>query len=124
VAIRVRWPDELDPKLRKWLTRVQCVQAHLRSTLLIYSTKRSVGGDSVKGNTDYARRAAEADRTILYDALTVAIDEFREVREAIQKVMDSARPTTALPGSRAKVEAMEARARYGFSIFIDGDAKH
>jgi len=129
---RARWPDELDPRLRRWLTRVQRVQAHLRSTLLIYAEKRSVGGDSmqatgwrqtVKGNDDYARRAAAADQTILYDALTLAVDEFAEVREQVQAAMDAAPPTTAPPGSRAKVVVMEARAKAGLSIFVDGDAR-
>lgn len=123
MAQRARWPDDLDPKLRRWLTRVQRVQAHLRSTLLIYSTQRNVGGDSLIGNDDYARRAASADRTILYDALTLAADEFAEIREQVQAVMDSAPPTQAPPGSPAKVAAMEARARAGLSIFIDADAK-
>lgn len=120
---RVRWPDDLDPQLRRWLTRVQRVQAHLRSTLLIYSTKRNVGGDSLIGNDDYARRAAAADRTILYDALTLALDEFGDVREQVQTVMDSPRPTAAVPGSPEKVAVMEARAKAGFSIFVDGDAR-
>lgn len=128
---RVRWPDDLDPQLRKWLTRVQRSIAHLRSTMLIYSEQRNVGGDSAKkagwrvnpvANTAYNERVASNDRTILYDALTLALDEFVEVREQVQKVMDSAAPTQAPPGSREKVEAMERRARAGFSIFVDGDA--
>lgn len=123
MAQRARWPDDLDPKLRRWLTRVQRVQAHLRSTLLIYSTQRNVGGDSLIGNDDYARRAASADRTILYDALTLAIDEFGEVREQVQAVMDSTPATHAIPGSPQKVAVMEARAQAGFSIFVDGDAR-
>lgn len=128
---RVRWPDDLDPQLRKWLTRVQRSIAHLRSTLLIYSEKRNVGGDSAKAtgwrtnpvaNLAYNERAAAHDRTILYDALTLALDEFAEVREQVQTLMDSAPPTTAVPGSPEKVAVMERRASRGFSIFIDGDA--
>jgi hypothetical protein len=37
--------------------------------------------------------------------------------------MDSPKPTSAAPGSRDKVEQMEARARAGYSIFVEGDAK-
>lgn len=121
---RVRWPDDLDPKLRQWLTRTQRAIAHLRSTLLIYSEKRNVGGDSLIGNTAYRDRAASADRTILYDALTVALDEFTEVREMVQAVMDSPKPTTAVPGSPEKVAVMERRAAAGYSIFVEGDARH
>lgn len=119
---RVRWPNDLDPKLRKWLTRVQRAIAHMRSTLLIYSDRRNVGGDSLIGNANYNERAASADRTILYDAITVAMDELAEVREQVQKVMDSTPPTTAIPGSPEKVMVMERRARGGYSIFVDGDA--
>lgn len=120
---RLRWPDDLDPKLRKWLTRVQRVQAHLRSTLAIYAVKRNVGGCSLF-NTAYNQRAANNDRTILYDALTLAMDEFAEVREEVQSIMDGAPPTKALPGSRDKVAEMERRASTGRSIFVDGDASH
>lgn len=120
---RLRWPDDLDPKLRKWLTRVQRVQAHLRSTLAIYAVKRNVGGCSLF-NTAYNQRAAANDRTILYDALTLAMDEFGEVREEVQTIMDSAKPTKALPGTSGKVAEMEKRALDGRSIFIEGDAKH
>jgi hypothetical protein len=120
---RVRWPDELDPKLRKWLTRAQRALAHLRSTILIYSDRRNVGGDSLIGNTAYRERAAAADRTLLYDALTVALEVFSEVREEIQVVMDSVPPTDAQPGSPDKVAVMEQRARAGYSIFVDNDAR-
>jgi len=120
---RLRWPDDLDPKLRKWLTRVQRVQAHLRSTLSIYATRRDVGGCSLF-NQAYKQRAAKADRTILYDALTLAMDEFGEVRDEVQAIMDAAPPTRALPGTRDKVAEMERRALDGRSIFVDGDAKH
>lgn len=123
MAKRIRWPDNLDPKLRKWLTRVQRVQAHLRSTLLIYSARRNVGGDSLIGNHAYNERAANYDRTILHDALLLARDEYDDVVREVQAVMDSPKPTVAAPGSRAKVEVMEKRARSGCSIFVEGDAR-
>ena len=123
MAKRLRWPDNLDPKLRKWLTRVQRVQAHLRSTMLIYSARRHVGGDSLIGNHAYNERAANYDRTILHDALLLARDEYDEVIREVQAIMDSPKPTSAAPGSRAKVDVMEVRARAGYSIFVDGDAR-
>ena len=123
MAQRLRWPADLNPKLRKWLTRVQRVQAHLRSTMLIYSARRNVGGDSLIGNHAYSDRAANHDRTILHDALILARDEYDEVIREVQAVMDSPKPTSAAPGSRDKVEQMELRARNGFSIFVEGDAK-
>ena len=118
---RLRWPDELCPKLRKWLTRVQRVQAHLRTTLAIYTTAKNIGGHAL--NDNYDRRVAQGDRTILHDALALAIDEYTEVFGEVQALMDSAPPTTARPGTREKVDVMEQRAQDGFSIFIDADAK-
>ena len=118
---RLRWPDELCPKLRKWLTRVQRVQAHLRTTLAIYTTAKNIGGH--EKNDNYDRRVAQGDRTILHDALALAIDEYTEVFGEVQALMDSAPPTAARPGTREKVDVMEARAQDGFSIFIEADAK-
>ena len=122
-ARRLRWPDDLDPRLRKWLTRVMRVHAHLRTTLAIYTTATDVGGCSL-GNDHYKRRAARADRTILHDALALALDEYTDVLREIQDAMDAAPPTTAVPGTKAKVDVMESRAREGHSIFIEADAKH
>lgn len=120
---RVRWPDDLDPTLRKWLTRVARVGAHIRAQLAIYGRGRNVGGDSLIGNDNYAQRAGQRDRTILHDALVVAIDEYTDVLREVQAKMDSAAPTDAMPGTREKVAVMERRARAGFSIFIDDDAQ-
>ncbi len=123
VAQRLRWPDDLDPKLRKWLTRVMRVHAHLRTTLAIYTTSIDVGGCSM-GNDHYKRRVARQDRTILHDALTLAMDEYGDVLNQLRMMMDSATPTKAMPGTPEKVAVMEQRASAGFSIFNDGDAKH
>lgn len=120
---RLRWPDDLCPRLRKWLTRVQRVQAHLRTTLAIYTTATDVGGCS-RGNRNYKRRVEKHDRTILHDALALAIDEYMDVFKQVQSEMDAATPTKAMPGTSAKVSVMERRAREGFSIFIDADARH
>lgn len=91
---------------------------------MIYSARRNVGGDSLIGNHAYNQRAANYDRTILHDALLLARDEFDEVVREVQAVMDSPRPTAAIPGTKEKVDVMEARARGGFSIFIDNDRQH
>jgi hypothetical protein len=120
---RIRWPDELDPKLRTWLTRVARVGAHMKAQTAIYGRGRNVGGDSLTANDNYNQRAEQRDRTILHDALVVAIDEYTDVLRELQAMMDSATPTKALPGTMGKVEVMEARARAGFSIFIDDDAR-
>lgn len=74
------------------------------------------------GNHKYAARIAKGDPTLLYDALTVTIDELVEVRDEIQTQMDSATPTEARPGTPDKVEEMARRMDRGESLFVDGDA--
>lgn len=95
----------------------------MKAQTAIYGRGRNVGGDSLTANDNYNQRAEQRDRTILHDALVVAIDEYTDVLRELQSVMDSATPTKAMPGTMGKVEVMEARARAGFSIFIDDDAK-
>jgi hypothetical protein len=51
-------------------------------------------------------------------------DELDGIVAEVQAAMDAAPRTTALPGTKAKVLEMEARARRGQSIFVDQDAKH
>lgn len=120
---RIRWPDDLDPQLRKWLTRVAAGCAHIKAQLAIYGSGRNVGGDSMTGNLNYSQRATQRDRTILHDALIVVIDEYSAVLRELQAKMDSAARTAAQPGTAEKVAIMEARARAGYSIFIDADAR-
>lgn len=97
------------------------MQAHLRTTLAIYTTAKNIGGH--EKNNNYDRRVAQGDRTILHDALALAIDEYSELFGEVQAIMDSAPPTLAKPGTREKVDVMERRAQDGYSIFIEADAK-
>lgn len=120
---RIRWPDDLDPQLRKWLTRVAAANAHIKSQLTIYGRGRNVGGDTLTGNTNYTLRASQRDRTLLHDALVVVIDQYSAVLRELQAKMDSAARTDAQPGTAAKVAIMESRARAGYSIFLDADAR-
>jgi hypothetical protein len=76
---------------------------------------------SNEGNLHVARAAA-GDPTLLHDSLGVAIDELTDIRREVIAVMDAAPPTSARPGSFAKVEEMRRRAESGQSIFIDKDA--
>jgi hypothetical protein len=50
-------------------------------------------------------------------------DEADAIVAEVQAAMDAAPKTAALPGTKAKVAEMEARARRGQSIFVDSDAK-
>ena len=86
----------------------------------LYGDPSKAGGQSNQGET-YAARAARGDRTILYDAIGVTVDELVAVRDEIQVVIDAAEPTTARPGTTAKVDEMARRAERGESLFVEGD---
>lgn len=88
----------------------------------LYGNPSRAGGQSLQGDT-YAARAAAGDRTLLHEALTLSIDELTEIREELEAEMAAAPPTAALPGSKAKVDEMAARAERGDALFIDGDSK-
>lgn len=105
-----------------WLHRVARCHAHLCAIVRLYGDPSKAGGQSNAGET-YQARAARGDRTLLYDALTVTIDELIEVRDEIGATMDAAEPTTAAPGTPDKVEEMCRRAERGESLFVDGDTQ-
>lgn len=86
----------------------------------LYGNPSKAGGQSLQGET-YAARAARGDRTLLYDAVGLSIDELGEIRHEIQVVIDAAPPTQAAPGSADKVAEMARRAERGESLFVDGD---
>ena len=94
--------------------------AHLCAIVRLYGDPSKAGGQSNQGET-YAGRAARGDQTLLYDAITVTVDELVAVRDEIQKQIDAATPVTAAPGSREKVDEMARRAERGESLFIEGD---
>jgi hypothetical protein len=86
----------------------------------LYGDPTKAGGQSLQGET-YAARAARGDRTILYDAIGLTIDELVEIRADIQAVIDAATPTEAGPGTQDKVQEMARRAERGESLFVEGD---
>jgi len=105
-----------------WLHRTVRVHAHLLSIVRLYGNPSKAGGQSNEGEA-YAARAARGDRTMLYDALTVAREEIDAIREEVHTVMESAPPTVHPPGSPGKVEEMARRLHHGDSLFIAGDAE-
>ena len=86
----------------------------------LYGAPEKAGGQSLQGDT-YAARAASGDRTLLYESLTVALDEIGRIRDEVDAQMASATPTPAAPGTPAKVEEMRRRMERGDALFIDGD---
>jgi hypothetical protein len=108
------------PRLKGWLHRSARVHAHLCAIIRLYGNPDKAGGQSNQGET-YAARAARGDRTLLYDAIGLSIDELVEIRDDIQAAIDAAVPTTAGPGTADKVSEMARRAERGESLFVDGD---
>lgn len=108
------------PRLAGWLHRSARVHAHLCAIIRLYGNPSKAGGQSNQGET-YAARAARGDRTLLYDAIGLSIDELVEIRNEIQVVIDAATPTAAAPGTADKVAEMARRAERGESLFVDGD---
>lgn len=108
------------PRLAGWLHRGARVHAHLCAIIRLYGDPSKAGGQSNQGET-YAARAARGDRTLLYDAIGLSIDELVEIRNEIQVAIDAAPPTQAAAGSKEKVAEMARRAERGESLFIEGD---
>ena len=117
---RTRLAPGTCPRLAGWLHRSARVHAHLCAIIRLYGNPSKAGGQSNQGET-YAARAARGDRTLLYDAIGLSIDELVEIRDEIQVVIDSAPPTQAAPGTVDKVAEMARRAERGESLFIEGD---
>lgn len=113
-----RWPDGMCPKLRRLATRAARLQAHIRTTLTMYAKPIDQNQSPA-----YQERALRQDRTMLFDCMCLVADESTAIRDELLAIMDSVKPTTAPPGTREKVDIMEARARAGYSIFVDGDAR-
>ncbi len=86
----------------------------------LYGAPEKAGGQSLQGDT-YVARAASGDRTLLYESLTVALDEIGRIRDEVDAQMASAPPTPAAPGTPEKVEEMRRRMERGDALFIDGD---
>lgn len=118
---RTRLEKGLPPDLVDWLHRTVRVHAHLVAIVRLYGNPSKAGGQSNEGDA-YAARAAQGDRTLLYDALTIARDELDGIREEVHRVMESAPATSHPPGSWGKVEVMRERMARGDSVFIAGDA--
>jgi hypothetical protein len=119
---RTRLPSGLPTHVHGWLIRMTRVHAHICYTVRLFARPETAGGQSLEGET-YSARAARGDRTLIHDACLLGRDELDAIVGEVQAAMDAAKPTVALPGTRAKVDEMERRAARGESIFIDADAK-
>lgn len=119
---RCRLSPKLPAELRTCLHRVSRVHAHLLATVRLYGSPGAAGGVSDgKFRNEYVLRVRRGDRTILYDALTLARDELDAIREEVQQAIDAASPTVAPPGSREKIAELVRRAKAGQTLFSERD---
>jgi hypothetical protein len=119
---RVKIAAHVDPQLRGWLQRCARAHAHITAIVRRFGAPHKAGGASLRGD-EYSERIARGDRSVLADCVTYCIDELRDIRTDIERVMDSAPPTPHEPGTRGKVEVMAERLQRGDSLFIAADAK-
>lgn len=119
---RTRLSPHLPAELRACLHRVSRVHAHLLATVRLYGSPHSAGGVSDgRFPNEYVARVSRGDRTILYDALTLARDELDAIRDDVQAAIDAANPTVAAPGSREKIVELVRRAEQGRTLFSPQD---
>lgn len=117
---RTRLDPSLDPQLLGWLHRAARVHAALCGTIRLFADPSKAGGEGLSGD-DYKQRLERGDRTILCDAVGLAIDDLTGIRAEIVDRMDAAEPTDAEPGSHEKVAVMSRRAYLGESLFVSRD---
>lgn len=118
---RVRMLDDLEPRIRVWLTRAARVHAALSNVVRTYSNPDKAGGESNAGD-EHVQRARRQCKTLLFDALTYCQEELEEIRGEILKNMESGVPTHHPPGTGLKVETMRQRFHDGDALFQPGDA--
>lgn len=114
--LRLRMPPTLDPKIRTLLTGLARAAATCRAGIDAYCRPRSIGGRT-------GERIAAGDLTILDEFAAAAANQIDEVRTVIDTLIVPRRPTTANPGSRAKVDELARRAADGRGLFHDRDRR-
>lgn len=105
--IRARWPDDLDPQIRRWLTRTQAVTAYMHTVARSFAARPS--------------RTSIHGRIVVHDALVLAIEEYQSVLDEVQRVMATDQASRTRPGSMDRVEEMRRRASEGLDLFQMGD---
>jgi hypothetical protein len=114
---RRRLNGEIPRRLRDWLLRVQ------RATTVITTVIRLHKDPDRGGEGELVERAKSHDHTLIYDALTHSMQTFSAVHGEIDNWMDGVPPTSAKPGTAAKVEVLGQRAATRRSLFVEDDER-
>jgi hypothetical protein len=116
VTRRTRLAASLSPHLSQWLRGVTRVHAHLCQVVRLYGKPRAT-----QVADEWRARALAGDKTILLDAVTLAISQLESIRGMIDASMGDAEPVNAAPGSAEKLQALVIRAERYQSLFVAGD---
>jgi hypothetical protein len=114
---RTRLSPRIGKALAAWLRRVSRVHAHLCNVIRLYGRERK----SARGTDEWRARALAGDKTILADALIVAVAELQSIHAAIDAAMTATPATDAAPGSPEKIAVLADRVAGGFAVFLPGD---
>jgi len=112
---RTRIASNVDRKTAQWLRKIVRVHAHLCQTVARFGQKQP------KRKDELARRLEDGDRTLLLDCVSFAIRDLQTVCDSIDKAMNKAKPTDAVPGSQEKIEILRRRFAASKSLWIEGD---
>ncbi len=108
---RCRLPPDFDPSLRKLLVRTARVGAMCHGVVRVYASPLNVGGRARTGD-HYVERAVGADRTILDEFLTTALEQLNAIRDENMAVLEGQVAPRAVEVRAAKLASMG---------IIDGD---
>jgi len=114
-ARRTRIASSVDRSTAQWLRKIVRVHAHLCQIVARFGQKQP------KRRDELARRLEDGDRTLLLDCVSLAIRDLQSISDSIDKSMNRAKPTEAIPGSAEKIEVLRRRFAASKSLWIDGD---
>jgi hypothetical protein len=112
---RTRIASSVDRSTAQWLRKIVRVHAHLCQIVARFGQKQP------KRKDELARRLQDGDRTLLLDCVSFAIRDLQIICDSIDKSMNKAQPTEAMPGSAEKIEVLRRRFAASKSLWIDGD---
>lgn len=110
-----RMRDDMPPQLRKWLTRMSRMAAHITWCV------RLICHPEQGGQGELVERARAGDRTLVLDTARSIEYMACQIADDVETKM-RAKPTDAAPGTPDKVAVLAKRQRQRQNLFSDGDA--
>lgn len=110
-----RMRNDMPPQLRKWLTRMSRMAAHITWCV------RLICHPEQGGQGELVERARAGDRTLVLDTARSIEYMACQLADDVEEKM-KAKATAAAPGSPDKVSVLAKRCRQRQNLFTDGDA--